>query len=328
MPESEPTTSEEEKDVSSQDAIESQEKDTVRFDYEEESLLTLRKILGSCSINFLFGAGVNGRAFPSFGGFSQTINHMHEKGLKGDNIETALAHNTNETIRSGILDTFVYEYNGHCGYSLGNESIINLKDLLINTSRIVGKAENRHPESKRINIFTLNYDRIVEEILEENGLFNYIITQEKSIGHLSFNVIGYDTLTHAFVPTFCVYKLHGSVATDRKLSKDNIVFPGQDKLGSVISHFYETLFAMKGELLKKNSVLFVIGYSGGDDHVNGIISDALTNGLTVYWLQYKSIEKLPPTLANNVVIVPPQNDEKPQDTTKTLGSLLKRASVL
>ena len=85
---------------------------------------------------------------------------------------------------------------------------------------------------------------------------------------------------------------------------------------------------MKGELLKKNSVLFVIGYSGGDDHVNGIISDALTNGLTVYWLQYKSIEKLPPTLANNVVIVPPQNDKKPQDTTKTLGSLLKRASVL
>ena len=85
---------------------------------------------------------------------------------------------------------------------------------------------------------------------------------------------------------------------------------------------------MKGELLKKNSVLFVIGYSGGDDHVNGIISDALTNGLTVYWLQYKRIEKLPPTLANNVVIVPPQNDEKPQDTTKTLGSLLKKASVL
>lgn len=82
MPESEPT-SEEEKDVSSQDAIERQEKDTVRFDYEEESLLTLRKILGSCSINFLFGAGVNGRAFPNFGGFSQTINHMHKKVLRG-----------------------------------------------------------------------------------------------------------------------------------------------------------------------------------------------------------------------------------------------------
>lgn len=178
MPESEPT-SEEEKDVSSQDAIESQEKDTVRFDYEEEFLLTLRKILGSCSINFLFGAGVNGRAFPNFGGFSQTINHMHKKGLKGDNIETALAHNTDETIRSEILDTFVSEYNGHCGYSLDNKSIINLKDLLINTSRIAGKAENRHPESKRINIFTLNYDRIVEEILEENGLLITLLRKKK-----------------------------------------------------------------------------------------------------------------------------------------------------
>lgn len=294
----------------------------------DELLLSLRKVLGSCSVNFLFGAGVNGKAFPYFAQFKETIGAMNEKGLGGSNIETALANCADGQIRQEVLAAFVDEYNSHNDYRLCDESLLNLRRMLVGFSSVVGRAENRHPETRRLNVFTLNYDRIVEEILEDSGLFSYTLTQDKAKGRLPFDIVGYNTSTHAFVPTFCVYKLHGSVDTNRTLSANNIVFPEQDKLGSVLSHFYETLFAMKGELLKRNSALFVIGYSWADDHVNGIISDAIAGGLTVYWLQYRREDKLPEKFAGNVIVVPPTNSANPVDTTKTLADLLERAGQL
>lgn len=289
----------------------------------DELPLGLRKVLGSCSVNFLFGAGVNGKAFPYFAQFEKTISAMNERGLDGSNIETALANCAGDQIRQAVLDTFVDEYNDYRDYRLDNESLLNLRRMLTAFSSIVEKAENRHPETKRLNVFTLNYDRIVEEILEDSGLFCYILTQGKSKGHLPFDIVGYNTTTHAFVPTFCVYKLHGSVDANRNLSSGNIVFPGQDKLGSILSNFYETLFTMKGELLKRNTVLFVIGYSWSDDHVNGIINDAIASGLTVYWLQYRPEDTLPKRLAGHVITIPPVGGI-PVDTTKTLAELVER----
>lgn len=293
-----------------------------------ELVIGLRKVLGSCSVNFLFGAGVNGKAFPYFAQFKKTIETMNEKGLAGNNIEAALACCPDEEIRQAVLDAFVDEYNSYSDYRLDDESLLNLRRMLVSFASVVGRAENRHPETKRLNVFTLNYDRIVEETLEDSGLFSYTLTQDKAKGRLPFNIVGYNTSTHAFVPTFCVYKLHGSVSIDRALSADNIVFPGQDKLGSVLSHFYETLFAMKGELLKRNSALFVIGYSWSDDHVNGIISDAIAGGLTVYWLQYRSEDRLPEKFSGSIIVVPPVDSENPADTTKTLADLLERAGQL
>lgn len=307
--------------------MESQHADDRQVDGRDELLSGLRKVLGSCSINFLFGAGVNGRAFPNFAQFTKTIHTMHEQGLSGDRIEDALAKCEDEQIRQVVLEAFVTEYNEHNGYCLNDNSLLNLRRLLVTFSSVIERAENRHPESKRLNVFTLNYDRIVEEILEDAGLFSYVLTQDRSRGHLPFDIVGFNTATRAFIPTFCVYKLHGSVGVDRVLSPDNIVFPGQDKLGSVLSHFYETLFAMKGELLKRNAALFVIGYSWADDHVNGIISDAMACGLTVYWLQYRPEDELPSKMRGHVIVIPPV-DESPVDTTKTLAEIAEKVGRL
>ena len=43
------------------DSAESEENSSNQY---SELLLQLRKILGSCNLNFLFGAGVNGELFP------------------------------------------------------------------------------------------------------------------------------------------------------------------------------------------------------------------------------------------------------------------------
>lgn len=297
---------------------------TDEFD-EDKFLLRLYKILGSCSINFLFGAGVNGGAFPQFSQFSKTIDKIDPEEPQGVNIEKALQDCNDDDIRTEVLDEFVREFNEQ-DYSLDHKSLKNLQELLRAAHSIVDRAQNSHPETKRINVFTLNYDRIVEELLETSGYFAHVLKRDtKSL--IPFNIIGYNTVTRAFIPTFAVYKLHGSVGADRILKNEGIVFPGQDKLGNIVSNFYETLFAMKGELLRKNAALFVIGYSWADDHINDVINNAIDNGLTVVFPKFKESESAPETLKNKIIIIPPDTSdasENPRDTTKTLAGLFQK----
>lgn len=284
----------------------------------------LRKVLGSCNINFLFGAGVNGGAFPFFSKFTDTIEAMNSLGLEGANIEKALAGCDDDSKRDAIRDAFVEEFNSYRDYQLSHQSLENLRRLLKDTHTVVNRAENRHPESKRINIFTLNYDRIVEELLEDCGFFSYTLTSEAK-AYLPFNIVGYNTATRTFIPTFAVYKLHGSVDANRYLHSENIIFPGPDKLGSVVTHFYETLFSMKGELLRSNSALFVLGYSWSDDHVNDIIGSAIDNGLTVVFPQFKAGDAAPETFEDKVVLIPPIDPGALNDTTLALAEYFEQA---
>lgn len=283
-----------------------------------------RKILGSCNINFLFGAGVNGGALPCFDGFAKTIQVMKDGGLDTSHgIEMGLADCNDEAVREAAIESFVSEFNSKKGYDLGSVPLANLRRLLTATNSAVSRAENRHPESKRINIFTLNYDRIVEELLEECGFFGYTLTSESS-AHLPFDVVGYNTTTRTFIPTFAVYKLHGSVDANRDLHAEGILFPGPDKLGSIVSHFYETLFSMKGELLRKNSVLFIIGYSWKDHHVNDVIQSGIKNGLTVVFPKYQEGDHIPEEFGNSPIVLPPADPNKKCDTTKTLAEYFER----
>lgn len=297
--------------------------DTCGIDLEK-----LKRILGSCSINFLFGAGVNGRAFPQFNGFAKTKEALKQHGQPGDNIEIEL-HKIDKEARKEIVDTYCDEFSSFTQeLDYGSESIRNLGSLLFRISRIVSKAENRHPESKRINIFTLNYDQIVETILNTQGQFSYTLNVQESKSNLPFEIVGYNTARREYVPTFAIYKMHGSVDAAGRLSKESIVFPGEDKLGNVLSDFYETLFAMKSELLRKNSALFVVGYSWNDDHINGVVRDAIDNGLTVYQLQFNGSSALPSGMSEQIEVVPPVQVEPRQDTTLTLANIFKRVCGL
>lgn len=301
------------------------EKQDVVNEENEKLIERLRRVLGSCSINFLFGAGVNGGGFPQFGAFAKTLEALREHGQPGEIIEQE-ARSLNPQERDKVLDVFCAEFMEYAkDFDLNNESIEHLGRLFQDVSAIVAKAENRHPESKRINIFTLNYDRIAETVLERQGQFNYVLNSKHSKSSLPFEIVGYNTAKREYIPTFAIYKLHGSVDAANKLKKEDIVFPGDDKLGNVLNDFYETLFSMKGELLKRNSVLFVIGYSWSDDHVNGVIDDALANGLMVYQLQYEESDELLGKIPANVYVVPPANIEEKQDTTLTLAELFEEA---
>ena len=205
---------------------------------KEEFIERLRRVLGSCTINFLFGAGVNGGGFPQFSAFTKTLEALREHGQLGDIIEQEVRLLASQE-RDEVLDVFCAEFMERAKeIDPNNESIDHLDRLFQEVSAIVAKAENRHPESKRINIFTLNYDRIVETVLERQGQFCYVLNAKHSKSSLPFEIVGYNTAKREYIPTFAIYKLHGSVDAANKLNKEDNVFPGDDKLGNVLNDFY------------------------------------------------------------------------------------------
>lgn len=137
-------------------------------------------------------------------------------------------------------------------------------------------------------------------------------------------MIGYNFEYSKKIPTFVTTKLHGSV-TKGKLSKDAIIYPGNKKYESALGpKFFELMFLMKSELIKRNAVLIVIGYSGNDQHINGIISDAIESNLTLIWFRYNNDEKLPEVISKNIekVIVINQLENK-IGTTKRCSHLVE-----
>jgi len=291
----------------------------------------LNKIVASGAISFLFGAGVNGAAFENFrGGFLQTKTALRDKGQPGEEIEAELS-NLEDSQYDEVLNTLVEEFNRiSINIDMNHSAIANLQSLLDIVFKIVNTTENRQLCTKKVSIFTLNYDQIVENILDRRGYFYHSVAAKKPQPQESSDVIGYNTVTRVYVPTFAVLKLHGTANQNGKINKDSIILPGGDKLRGILSNeFFEPLFLMKTELLKPNAVLFVIGYSGADIHVNDVLRDATNRGLTVIWLQYSDNEwgSNSEAVSPKVFVVRPVSiNEGFQDTTKTLYDLLFHAA--
>lgn len=140
--------------------------------YDMEELIN-KNIIASSHINFLFGAGVNGKAFPQLNGFEKSVNKMEEiLSKKIDNFEDSINEMKKEDI-DVVYDIFTNEfknYENELDYT--NISLINLKKMLNTIYKIVENAENRQRDMKQINIYTLNYDNIVENILNSEGYMN------------------------------------------------------------------------------------------------------------------------------------------------------------
>ena len=294
----------------------------------------LKKAIGSGQINFLFGAGVNGRCFKNMADFNKTIEKVKEMGGTGNNLEETIS-SLNEEQRESALDVFIEEFNGYYknGIQKDNISFINLSDLLKTVSHVIDLVESRQHASKKINIFTLNYDRIVEEALEDNGLFYHSTSPYRNSGSSITDVIGYDVSKRTFIPTFSILKIHGSVDPNHTLNKKHIILPvKQTKIQDALSmEFFNGLFEMKTELTEPNAILFVIGYSGSDSHVNSIIKESVDMGLLVYWFAYSDMPDVPGIDFAFIHIIRP-NDGKSEkekiDCTLSLNNMLKKVLKL
>jgi hypothetical protein len=166
----------------------------------------------------------------------------------------------------------------------------------------IRKILTRPLNLKRSNIFTLNYDTLVEQATDGEG----VVLIDGFVGTLSRvfrpecyeqdlyfpaettegRVYRHDRVIH-------LYKLHGSVswvATQSEwnnpyglISKETtnnedavVIYPTPSKFGETLGMPYAELFRRFAEVITRSqSTLFVFGYGFGDEHVNAIIHQAL-----------------------------------------------------
>jgi len=179
------------------------------------------------------------------------------------------------------------------------------------------KVIARDTNKSKVNIFTLNYDLLIEKTAEELGIF-------VNNGFMGFTVRKFDPMVynidyHVKVPesnrpiplnkSINLFKLHGSISWFEseealpykviekqprfekgnngtmfiKLENDEerpdyVIYPTYSKVRQSFDTPYSELFRQFANILNlRNSTLFVIGYSFSDEHVNNIIGNALSN---------------------------------------------------
>lgn len=187
-----------------------------------------------------------------------------------------------------------------------------VKEVLITYQKFYSKLALRNKDLSRLNIFTTNNDLFNETALDSlnihyiNGfggginkffnpaLFNYTFSKRM------------DTSIEKFEPVenmVYLYKIHGSinwiednsnsntffnireVSFPEKLEKSEkniLIYPTPTKQNKSLGSPYVELFReFQKKLLEPHSVLFVIGYSFSDEHVNNIIYQALATNSTM-----------------------------------------------
>lgn len=201
------------------------------------------------------------------------------------NLETAFEQTAHALAHSCVLPAEGHE-SGHEAYKT-----------------LIRKLLTRPLNLKRLNVFTLNYDTLVEQAADAEGvvlLDGFVGTQHRTFRPESYEQDLYfpaettEGRVHRFDRVLHLYKLHGSITWTRghatldnpygvrsapfdpDASEPLLIYPTPAKSGETLGLPYSELFRrFAAALVRPQSVLFVVGYGFGDEHVNAIIRQAL-----------------------------------------------------
>jgi len=234
---------------------------------------------------------------------SQLVNGLRILGdKKADDIIASL-HNSLKNFLNSILET-----EKEILKAIENESEkgINAKDLLV--SFLLSFA-SRSATRERLNIFTTNYDRLIEYGCDVVGLrvvdrfvggLSPIFRSSRVEVDLHYNPPGIRGEPRYLEGVIKLTKLHGSI--DWRFDAGNIrrysipfgaemdhpdlpkkpyntvmIYPNPAKDVETLEYPYAELFRdFASALCRPNSVLVTYGFGFGDDHINRIILDMLT----------------------------------------------------
>ncbi len=158
---------------------------------------------------------------------------------------------------------------------------------------------------KRSNIFTLNYDTLVEQAADDEGVvlidgfvgtLRRVFRPECYEQDLYFPAETTEGRVYRHDRVIHLYKLHGSttwfavqpewsnpyglVSKDTVANNNDdvvVIYPTPSKFGESLGMPYAELFRRFARVIvRPQSTLFVFGYGFGDEHVNAIIRQALT----------------------------------------------------
>lgn len=168
---------------------------------------------------------------------------------------------------------------------------------------LLRKLLTRPLNLKRANIFTLNYDTLVEQAADAEGIVlidGFVGTvrrvfRPESYDHdLYFPAETTEGRVHRLDRVLHLYKLHGSITwTSEEPTWDDpygirargeespadrpvLIYPTPAKWGEALGMPYaELLRRFATTIVRPQSVLFVLGYGFGDEHICAIVRQAL-----------------------------------------------------
>ena len=168
---------------------------------------------------------------------------------------------------------------------------------------LLRKMLTRPLNLKRANIFTLNYDTLVEQAADAEGIVLidgfvgtvHRVFRPESYDHdLYFPAETTEGRVHRLDRVLHLYKLHGSVtwnageptwenpygirAHGEELPGNSpaLIYPTPAKWGEALGMPYaELLRRFAAAVVRPQSVLFVLGYGFGDEHICAIVRQAL-----------------------------------------------------
>jgi len=177
-------------------------------------------------------------------------------------------------------------------------------DALKDHRRLIKKTLTRPLNLRRANVFTLNYDTLLEKAADAEGAVlvdGFIGTLRRIFRPESYDLDFYfpaqttEGRVHRFDRALHLYKLHGSITWHRCAADwenpyglfatfynqetpedDVLIYPSPLKYGQALGLPYSELFRRFGSAIAQpQSVLFAVGYGFGDEHVNALIRQAL-----------------------------------------------------
>lgn len=263
----------------------------------------LKEILATPKqIGLLLGAGVSKACgLPNI----EDITKMAKAGIKNAKFNELLeASDTVENILNKTQQLRVLLKSGKEINSLKEQDINDIekaiKEIIFNELSIEISTDNFYKLVLWLNfinrdyekeIFTLNYDLLVEKALEKASLpyFSGFIGNVKPF----FITDSVDDFQGVYVKQSWVklWKLHGSLNfvkdendkiyidnTGSSSSENLLIYPSMDKyLSSRKAPYISYLDRLRKYLIDKEKIVFVLGYSFGDDHINEVIVNGLNN---------------------------------------------------
>lgn len=207
------------------------------------------------------------------------------------------------TIDKEHLDRLIKQIN-HSLAALLNLPKPGREEQLQSHRKFIKKVLTRPLNLRRANIFTLNYDTLIEQAGDAEGsvlVDGFVGTLRRVFRPESYDVDFYfpaqttEGRVHRFDRALHLHKLHGSLTWHRCEpdwenpfgiyatfynqdcpTEDVLIYPSPLKYGQSLGMPYSELFRRFGNAIAQpQSALFVIGYGFGDDHVNALIRQAL-----------------------------------------------------
>ena len=282
---------------------------------DEKSLIMNRfkKMFSSSNINILLGSAFSLPYLKTLKDVEKNLSEAMESGDKDKECEIKKQFFNESIYPISTIDI--------------NDKEFKVKSSFLKTICDILSLRETSTVHKRLNIFTTNYDNLVEMVLEQNNIdyfdgFGGRVEPKFSTANFGKIITRQMELTGRIseIVTVNLYKLHGSIfwkQTDNVILFENykekfeiiknsgsdddflknydklaIINPEKSKFNSTLlnSNYYDQIRMFANELEKQNSLLLCFGFSFADEHICQIIQRTVKSNptLTIILFPYNS----------------------------------------